>query len=113
MTRQEAVEQLQRMVEKQYVLTYDELVKATIEINYDDIENIEPVEEVLSPIEYNICDRCGNLERSDEMCWVDYMDLDDTNDKKVYEELQKEEYKYEPCAICDMCYHELVNKKGE
>lgn len=113
MTRQEAIEQLQDMVEKQHILTYKELIKATIEINYDDIENIEPFEDVLSPIEYTYCDRCGNLESSSEACWLDYMDWENENDLKVIKELENEEHNHEPCVICDMCYHELLDKKGK
>lgn len=104
MTREEKIEQLQDQVEHNRI-TGKELGEIC------DKYNLSVYEDVLSPIEYTYCDRCGALERVDEACWVDYMDLDDENDKKVHVLLMKEDKNC--CAICDMCYHELANKKGE
>lgn len=107
MTRQEAIEHLQDQVEKQAILTYEELLKATIETDYDGNENIEPAYDILSPIEYTYCDKCGRLERIDEICIIDYLDYDDENDRKVYEQIKNNSDVF---MICDMCYHELATK---
>ena len=84
MTRQEKIDELQDKISKNYITNIEELNKYEPEI---DVFN-----EVLSPMGWNICDKCGALYKSDELCWVDYLDPD---------------YDQELCAICYECAKEL------
>lgn len=95
MTRQERIEELQDKVRKNYITKIDELMEYEPEI---DVFN-----EVLSPMEWNICDLCGGLYPSDEMCWVDYLDPEYDQDLIDAIELRGEDI----CAICYECVKEL------
>lgn len=100
MTRQEKIEELQDKVSKNYITDIDELMGYEPEI---DVFN-----EVLSPMGWNICDLCGALSPSDEMCWVDYLDHEYDQDFIDTVKLRGEDV----CAICCECVKELT-KKGE
>lgn len=100
MTRQEKIEELQDKVSKNYITNIDELMKYEPEIDV--------INEVLSPMEWNICDKCGLLEPSEELCWVDY--LDPEYDQDLIDNIMAEDEDY--CAICYGCVEKL-KKKGE
>ncbi len=95
MTRQEKIEELQDKVGKNYITRIDELMEYEPEI---DVFN-----EVLSPMEWNICDKCGALYKSDELCWVDYLDAE--YDQDLIDLIDKEDENI--CAICYECVKEL------
>lgn len=95
MTRQEKIEDLQDKVSKNYITNIEELNKYEPEIDV--------INEVLSPMEWNICDKCGALYKSDELCWVDYLDPD--YDQDLIDAV--EAYDQELCAICYECVKEL------
>ena len=95
MARQEKIEELQDKVSKNYITNIEELNK------YE--PKIDVFNEVLSPMEWNICDKCGALYRSDELCWVDY--LDPEHDQDLIDAV--EAYDQELCAICYECAKEL------
>lgn len=95
MTRQEKIEDLQDKVSKNYITTIDELMEYEPEIDV--------INEVLSPMEWNICDKCGTLYKSDELCWVDY--LDPEYDQDLIDAIEAEDI--ELCAICYECVKQL------
>lgn len=99
MTRQEQIEELQDKVSKNYIKNIKELEQYEPEI---DIFN-----EVLSPMEWNICDKCGELYKSDELCWVDYLDPEYDQDLIDAIEAEKEEL----VAICYECVKQLRKEK--
>lgn len=95
MNRQEKIEELQDKINKNYITNIEELNKYEPEI---DVFN-----DVLSPMEWNICDKCGALDRSEELYWVDYLDPD--YDQDLIDAV--EAYDQELCAICYECAKEL------
>lgn len=106
MTSTERIEQLQNEVEKGRIRYLDELLRECEKYG------LEPHEDILSPIEWNCCDRCGFLCPSDYLLWLDSLEWDESNpnDTMLQEGmiLEKEDY----CAICDSCVAELI-KKGK
>lgn len=99
MTKQEIIEDLQDKVSKNYITNISELMKYEPDIDiYDD---------VLSPIEFNICDECGELYRSNELCWVDY--LDPEYDSELIDKLSEKDGSI--CAICDDCVNKIKGVK--
>lgn len=95
MNRQEKIEDLQDKINKNYITNIEELSKYEPEI---DVFN-----DVLSPMEWNICDKCGALHKSDELCWIDCLDPD--YDQDLIDAV--EAYDQELCAICYECAKEL------
>lgn len=68
-------------------------------------------EEVLFPIGYNTCDRCGDYGDSElDFLWVDGFDWDENNvdDQTILKNIAKEKVDY--CALCWDCVEKL--KKG-
>ena len=104
MTREEKIELLQDKVSKNYITNIEELNKYEPEIDV--------INEVLSPIEFNICDRCGKCGDGElDFLWVDYFpwDEDDKDDKAILKAIEIEGVDY--CALCWDCVDEL-KKKG-
>lgn len=95
MNRQEKIEELQDKVRKNYITNIEELNKYEPEI---DVFN-----DVLSPMEWNVCNKCGDLYKSDELYWTDY--LDPEYDQDLIDAV--EAYDQELCAICCECAKEL------
>lgn len=105
MTRQEFIENLQEDIKKGYYYHkggVDELDKLCKE------HDIDMFEEVVFPIEDNTCERCGAVDWTENLCWVDYMDETSEADQKVWAEISKEGI--DPACICGDCYHELLHK---
>lgn len=74
--------------------------------------DIDPYEDVLFPMGYNSCDRCGSIQDSEvELIWLDCIDWDNDNpeDQVILANLGKAETDY--CAVCDDCLKELKEKK--
>ena len=106
MTREERIELLQDQIQHNRITNY-ELGEACEQ--YD----IDLHDEVLFPIGYNTCDRCGSYGDSEiDFVWIDCIDWqdDDPKDQAVLKALEQEGIDY--CAICWDCLSEL-QKKGE
>lgn len=103
MNRQEKIEELQSRVRHNSIGYFDDLNLEISCAEYDGDEPIEAIDDVLMPIEFNICDKCGALYPSDELCWVDYLDPD--YDQDLIDAV--EAYDQELCAICYECAKEL------
>ena len=104
MTREDKIEELQDKVSKNYITNIEELNKYEPEIDV--------INEVLSPMGLNICDRCGECGDSElDFLWVDYFpwDEEDKDDKAILKAIEIEGVDY--CALCWNCVDEL-KKKG-
>lgn len=104
MTRQEKIDLLQNQAQH-YRISKEELGKECEE------NNIELHEEVLEPIGFNTCDRCGEYGWSEQdFLWVDSFEWDEDNegDKAVIKAMQIEGIDY--CALCWDCVNELKEK---
>lgn len=106
MTRQEIIEELQNDIQHNRI---DEVEldraceKYSLNI-YDDL---------LAPIGYNLCDRCGDYGDSEQdLLWVDCYNWDDNSptDQAILKAIAQEHTEY--CALCRECVKEL-EKKGE
>jgi hypothetical protein len=72
---------------------------------------IELYEEVLEPIGYNTCDRCGDYgDTEQDFLWVDCFPWDEDNegDRAIIKAMQAEGVDY--CALCWNCVSELKEK---
>lgn len=105
MTRQKKIEELQDKVSKNYITNIDELIE------YE--PKIDVFNDVLSPIGFNICDKCGSLEHSEYLCWVDYLEEDYDSDLIRGIEKYDTEHNTELCAICYECVKELRKEKAK
>ena len=107
MTKQEYIERLQDMVSKNYITNIKDL--NTQYVNEDGTtEPIEPYEDVLSPIGWNSCDRCGALHDSElGLMWIDHFPFEEDNeeDQHLLKALEQESEDY--CALCWECVNEL------
>lgn len=105
MTREEKIEELQDRVSKNYITNIEELNKYEPEIDV--------INEVLSPIGFNICDRCGECGDSElDFLWWDNYDFweQSKDDKAIIKAVETEGADY--CALCWNCVDEL-KKKGK
>lgn len=67
-------------------------------------------DDVLSPVGYNVCDRCGNYGDSEvDFFWVDGFEWEENNpkDQAMLKKMAEEGIDY--CAICWDCAKELRN----
>ena len=106
MDKQERIELLQ-----------DQVQHNRIEINELEGEckkyGIDLFDEIIHPIGYNLCDRCGDYGDSEQdFLWVDCFNWEEDNpkDQAVIKAINQEGIDY--CAICWKCVKEL-QKKGE
>ena len=105
MTREEKIELLQDQIEHGRISSAE--LGAECEKN-----EIELYEEVLEPIGWNTCDRCGECGDSElDFLWVDCFpwDEDSEGDRAIIKAMQIEGVDY--CALCWDCVSEL-KKKG-
>lgn len=105
MTREEKIELLQNQAQH-YRISKEELGKECED------NDIELYDEVLEPIGFNICDRCGDYGDSElDFLWVDSYDWweEDEDDKAILKAIEIEGVDY--CALCWDCVDEL-KKKG-
>lgn len=105
-TRQDIIEELQNRIWKNRI-TAEELGKEC------EAHDIDLHDEVLSPIGYNTCDRCGDYGDSEQdFLWVDGFDWEDDNpkDQAIIKALGQEGIDY--CAICWECVNKLAKKGG-
>lgn len=107
MTRQEKIELLQDQVQHNRIGKkefYDKCKEWELDW-YDD---------VLSPIGYNVCDRCEMYGDSElDLFWLDGFDWEEDNpkDQAILKALNEEKIDY--CAICYDCLKELEEKGKE
>ena len=109
MTRQEKIEELQSRVRHNSIGYFDDLNLEISCAEYDGDEAIEAIDDVLMPMEFNICDKCGALYRSEELCWVEY--LDPEYDQDLIDNIMAEKEDY--CALCYECVKELRKEKNK
>lgn len=111
MTREEKIELLQDRVEHNKISNIDDLKLEISCAEYDGEEVIEPIDDILSPMGFNICDRCGKCgDTEQDFLWVDYFpwDEDDEGDKAIIKAMQYEGVDY--CALCWNCVKKLKEK---
>ena len=107
MNRQEKIDELQDKVQH-YRISKEELGKVCEE------NDIDLHDEVLEPIGFNTCDRCGDYGWSEQdFLWVDSYDWweEDKDDKAILKAMQTEGVDY--CALCWDCVNELKEKGKE
>ncbi len=105
-TKQDIVECLQDQVLHNRI-TIDKLEE---ECKHYDIDLFD---EVIHPIGYNLCDRCGDFGDSEQdFLWVDCFNWQDDNpkDQAVIRAMEQEGIDY--CALCWDCVNKLA-EKGE
>lgn len=106
-TRQDIIEDLQNRIYKNHITDINELEEAIKQTGLD----LDLYDDVLAPMGYNTCDRCGDLADTEVgLFWLDGFDWEDGNptDQKILNALNKEQADYS--AICYKCLNEL---KGE
>lgn len=105
MKKQERIELLQDWVEKCHIIDRIELEKECDKYGLDEWDD------VLEPMGWNCCDRCGRLGCSDygDFLWVDNFEWEDDNpdDQATLRGIEKEKVDY--CALCWNCVKELKN----
>lgn len=107
MTRQDKIDELQDKVQH-YRISKEELGEECEE------NDIDLYVEVLEPIGFNICDRCGEYGWNEQdFLWVDYYEWDENNesDKAVLNGIEIEDVDY--CVLCWDCIDELREKGKE
>lgn len=107
MTRQEKIEELQDKAQH-YRISKEELGKECED------NDIDLHDEVLEPIGFNTCDRCGDYGWSEQdFLWVDSYDWweEDEDDKAILKAIEVEGIDY--CALCWDCVDELKEKGRE
>lgn len=73
--------------------------------------DIDLFDEVIHPIGYNLCDRCGDFGDSEQdFLWVDCFNWQDDNpkDQAVIRAMEQEGIDY--CALCWGCVNKLAEK---
>ena len=89
-------------------ITLEELISTC------DKYNLHMYEEILEPIGYNTCDRCGDYGDSEmDFLWVDWFpwDEEDEGDKAIIKAMQIEGVDY--CALCWDCVSKLKEKGAD
>lgn len=105
MTRKEKIELLQDQIEHGRISSAE--LGAECEKNDIDLHD-----EILAPMGWNTCDRCGEYGDSEQgFLWVDCFPWDEDNegDKAIIKAIEIEGVDY--CALCWDCVSEL-KKKG-
>lgn len=109
-TRQDIIEDLQNRILKNRIATLDDLKLEISCAEYDGNEPIDEYEDVLSPMEWNVCDKCDDLYPSEELCWLDCIDWEENNpdDQAILNGIAEEDTDY--CAVCYSCLSKLKEK---
>lgn len=104
--KQDCIESLRSLVRKGVVTTGEELDKLVERANEQGLD-IESYDDILEPIEYNVCDRCNRFEPIEGLIWVDSYEWQDTpTDQKLLKAIQESDKDY--CAICEICQQEML-----
>ena len=107
MNRQEKIDELQNKAQH-YRISKEELGKECED------NDIDLHDEVLEPIGFNTCERCGEYGWSEQdFLWVDSYDWweEDEDDKAILKAIEIEGIDY--CALCWDCVNELKEKGKE
>lgn len=104
MTRQDRIEVLQDWVSKNSITHLKNLEDTCKMYGLDEWEDI------LHPMGWNCCERCGALWDSEQLYWLDYME-----DGGISEDLERglEQDNQDYCCLCEDCVKELVEKGKE
>lgn len=108
MTRQEVIDELKNKIYKNRILNIDDLKLEISCAEYDGDDPIDEYEDVLHPMGYNTCDRCGDIYDSEVgFLWIDGFDWEDGNpeDEAILRALEEEPTDY--CAVCYDCLNDL------
>lgn len=111
MTRQDKIEELQDRVEHNKISNIDDLKLEISCAEYDGEEVIEPIDDILAPIGFTYCDRCGECGDSElDFLWWDNYDWweQSKDDKAIIKAVKAEKADY--CALCWNCVRELKEK---
>lgn len=104
MSKQERIELIQEWVEKNHITNLKELEQECKKYGLDWYDDI------CSGIEYNCCDRCGELYPSERLYWEDYDFCKDDN-PELYFGIENEGKEY--CSLCSECVKTLIEKGEE
>ena len=105
MTREERIEELQDQI------AHGKISSAELGEECEK-NNIDLHDEVLSPIGWNTCDRCGEHGDNElDFLWVDDFPWDDNNpnDQNILKNIEREGVDY--CAICWECINKLKHSR--
>lgn len=73
------------------------------ELSYANIKDLTQAEKnKLSDYELNVCDKCGQVESTYDLIWIDFIEEDEA------ETLKKEIFNY--TAVCLRCYNNKFKK---
>lgn len=101
-TKQDIIEDLQFRVRHNRISNLKQLNKRCEE------ENLDAYEDVLEEMEWNSCERCGELYPSDRLYWEGY-DWGYENEGLI-KGMKEEKKNY--CVLCHECVKKLI-EKGE
>lgn len=65
-------------------------------------QGVDVYEDLVFPIEHNTCDRCGAVENSESLYWVDYFDENEDKEAKILSNMESDY-----CALCEECCKDL------
>lgn len=106
MTKQEKIEQLQDWVSKNHIHDLDSLNLEISCAEYDGDDVIDAYDDILSPLELNTCDRCGDIWESERLFW-ECGDWDQDNEDLIKGiDIEGKDY----TALCGKCVKELIEK---
>lgn len=95
--RAELIDELKHQVRKNSFRDFKELER------FCEAHEIFVWEDILHPIEWNCCEKCGSLWPSEELYWLDYME---EISPELERGLAKEGMDY--CCLCEDCVKALV-----
>lgn len=100
--KQDIIDEIRSQIEHNRITNIEELDKICNE------KGLDSYDDILGGMEWNCCDRCGNLWDTMLLFWSDY-DWDYGNEDLVKAIAQE---KVDYCALCEDCVKELI-KKGK
>ena len=107
MDKKEVIEELQSQIRHRHISDINELIVAVRKTGLD----IDAYEDIIFPMGYNVCDRCGYICDSEvELFWIDGFDWEDGNpkDEAILAGINAEGEDY--CAVCYECLKKLEEK---
>lgn len=105
MTRDEKIDSIQSWVLHGQIETKQELEKQC------ELAEVDWYDDILCPMSWNCCDRCGILDNSEELHWVDYDTVSREDEKKLLKGIELEKGVY--ASLCLDCIKALIEKGGK